>query len=350
MKNMVLVYGSYGYTGRLIVDKLLEAEIGVVLSGRNEDSLREMSEATGLEYRVAAIPDLIHTPGLFNDIAIFVHCAGPFIYTARQAAEACIKNNCHYLDITGEYKVFEDLQTLDSQAREAGIMLLPGAGFDVVPTDCLAAKLNSLLPGSENLLLAFATKGGGTSRGTAKTMIESVPDGLIIRENGKLTSVPLGSRSMEIDFGPFQQLCAGLSWGDISTAWFSTGIPNISVFVGTSVRQLNSMKWMGRLSFLFRIGWIKKFLLSRIDKRPPGPGEKKRKTARTYLYGKVSLNNQSAELRLETNEVYSFTAMSVALICSHILSGQVSKGFQTPSSAYGEDFVLNIEGTIGWNR
>src|SRR5207237_1168186 len=72
-----------------------------------------------------------------RDVALVLHCAGPFIHTSRPMVEACVKAGAHYLDITGEIAVFESILNRDEQH----VTLLPGVGFDVVPTDCLGAML-----------------------------------------------------------------------------------------------------------------------------------------------------------------------------------------------------------------
>jgi short subunit dehydrogenase-like uncharacterized protein len=95
--------------------------------------------------------------------------AGPFSATSRPVADACLRNRVHYLDITGEIDVFEALAARDAEAKARGIMLLPGVGFDVAPSDCLAAHLKRRLPDA-NDLRPYLSLRANTSRGTAKTI------------------------------------------------------------------------------------------------------------------------------------------------------------------------------------
>jgi short subunit dehydrogenase-like uncharacterized protein len=259
--------------------------------------------------------------------------------------EACIQTNTHYLDITGEYEIFEKLHALSGDAIESKIMVMPGAGFDVVPSDCLAAKLNNKLPNADALQLAFTSTGGGLSRGTAKTMIEGSHEGQRYRHQRKLATKPLASSTLNVDYGEFKQPSVGISWGDIVTAYISTEIPNIEVFTGTTEKQIGQMKWMGRLRFLLKQHWIKSILKKQIDKKKPGPSLEKRVNGKMHLWGKISNENESVEMRLTTPNGYSLTAKTAVLIAEKILKGDFKPGYQTPSMAYGSDLILEVEGT-----
>src|SRR3546814_17052749 len=84
---------------------------------------------------------------------LVLHCAGPFSATSAPMIEACLQAKAHYLDITGEISVFEHAQTQDARAKAAGIVVCPGVGFDVIPTDCVAAALQAALPAATQLAL-----------------------------------------------------------------------------------------------------------------------------------------------------------------------------------------------------
>jgi short subunit dehydrogenase-like uncharacterized protein len=149
--SQVVVYGSYGYTGKLIVDLCKASNMEVVLAGRNEHSLKKQSEKTGYPYQVVESSDLAGLKKLLEPAALVIHCGGPFRYTAKTMSEACIATSTHYTDITGEYQVFESLPDLDKKAKELNITIMPGTGFDVVPSDCLALHLKNRLPSATHL-------------------------------------------------------------------------------------------------------------------------------------------------------------------------------------------------------
>ena len=156
---MLLIYGANGYTGKLIVERALARGLKPILSGRNAEAVGQLARAQGLEARPAALDHQRSLDDALDGVTTVLHCAGPFARTANVMATACIRAKAHYLDITGEISVFEMLAQRSAEARRAGVMLLPGAGFDVVPSDCLAAHLKRRLPAATALALAFY---GGT--------------------------------------------------------------------------------------------------------------------------------------------------------------------------------------------
>ncbi|NOT74844.1 MAG: hypothetical protein HOP08_07930 [Cyclobacteriaceae bacterium] len=348
MKNssLIVVYGSYGYTGKLIVNECRSKNLEVVLAGRNEEQLKKQSEQSGYPYKVVASDDLEGLKKLLEPAAVVIHCGGPFRHTAKTMSDACLATKTHYTDITGEYQVFESLSLLDNKAKEANITIMPGTGFDVVPSDCLALHLKNRLPSATHLQLAFTMSKGGLSRGTKKSMTEGLGYGGSVRKDGKLITIPMGSKSMEIDFGAFKTLTICIPWGDIATAWRSTGIPNIEVYTGATKQMVTNAKRSNYLGWLLRMQWVKNIMLKKIDKQPAGPSDDKLQGARSYLWGKVWDNSgKECISRLETVSGYALTAKTAVLIAQKIMKGDFKAGYQTPSMGYGPDLIMEIEST-----
>lgn len=344
--SLIVVYGSYGYNGNLIVGECRKKSFQVMLAGRNEEKLKLQSQETGYPYTVVDCADSEGLRKLLGPAAVVIHCGGPFRHTAKAMSEACLGTQTHYTDITGEYNVFESLALLDHAARDSGIMIMPGTGFDVVPSDCLAVHLQKRLPLATHLQLAFAASKGQLSRGTAKTSAEGLGYGGMIRKDGKLTNVPLGKDIVEIDFGAVKTRALCIPWGDISTAWRSTGIPNIEVYMGANDRMIRNAKRSNYLNWLLRLRWVKKYMLKAIDKKPVGPSDDVRESGRSFLWGKVmGASGNSCITTLETLSGYSLTAKTAVLIVEKILNGNFKAGYQTPAMAYGPDLILEVEGT-----
>jgi short subunit dehydrogenase-like uncharacterized protein len=340
-----ILYGANGYTADLIIELALQHNVKPLLAGRNAERMKEVATRYGLEYEVCSVDDAAALDKLVKKSGIFLNCAGPFIYTAETVARACMANKSHYLDITGEYDVFEKMHSLDSQAKAAGIMLLSGTGFDVVPSDCLSLHLKNRLPSANYLEMAFNAMAGGMSRGTAKTTVEGMGQGGKIRKDGKLVTVPMVYMTKVVDFGPYKSPTVSIPWGDICTAYYSTGIPNIVALTAVKQSMINTMKWNDRIGFLLRTKWLKNFLIKQIDKRPPGPNEKRRQTTQAHFRGTVTdaAGNSKVTL-LTTPHAYTLTAMTAFGIVQEILAGNLKTGYQTPATAYGADFILKFEG------
>jgi short subunit dehydrogenase-like uncharacterized protein len=224
-----LLYGANGYTGTLVARLALRRGERPVLAGRSAGKVAELAAELGLDHRVFGLDDAGAIARGLDGITAVAHCAGPFSATAAPMARACLAAGVHYLDITGEIDVFEDLHGLDGAAKAAGVVLLPGAGFDVVPTDCVAALLSGALPDASRLDLAFMV-GGGPSRGTARTALEGMRHGGKARIGGAIATVPLGWRTIRAEFPSGPLTVASVPWGDVSTAYHSTGIPDITTY------------------------------------------------------------------------------------------------------------------------
>lgn len=344
--NTIILYGSYGYTGKIIAQECKSKNLNVILSGRNKEALQKQSEETGYPFDVVDVSDSPALKYLLKKGALVIHCGGPFQYTARAMTDACIETKTHYTDITGEYQVFEMLADYDQKGKDAGITIMPGTGFDVVPSDCLALHLKNRLPSATHLQLAFTMSKGGLSRGTSKTMTEGLGNGSLIRKDGKLTPVSLGEKVLEIDFGSFKAMTLNIPWGDISTAWRSTGIPNIEVYTGATRSMIRKARMSKYLNWLLRMRWVKNYMLRRIDSKPAGPSEEKRNSGRSFLWGKVwDSTGKKCISQLETVSGYTLTAKTAVLIAEKILAGNYKTGYHTPAMAYGADLIMEIDQT-----
>jgi len=340
-----LLYGATGYTGRLIAAQAAAYGLRPTLAGRSAAPLQAMAEELGLAWRCFELHDQPALDDALRQTKLVVHAAGPFMHTARPMMEACMRNGVHYLDITGEIAVFEQAARLDQRAREAGIMLLPGAGFDVVPTDCLARFLADQLPDATHLQLGFAGL-GGVSRGTATTMAENLGEMGACRENGKIKKVPIGHKTMTIPFRATPLFAMTIPWGDVSTAFHTTGIPNIETYMAVSPKAYRWVKLQGYINWLLRLPIMRAWVKKQIQKRPAGPSEKRRLSSRSYVWGKVSnAAGATREAQLDTLEGYTLTAATALIIARKVLEGNWKAGFQTPAGAYGAELIMEIEGT-----
>ncbi|WNV83503.1 saccharopine dehydrogenase NADP-binding domain-containing protein [Umezawaea sp. Da 62-37] len=332
-----MLYGANGYTGGLIAELAVRRGLRPVLAGRSAAKIAPLAERLGLEHRAF---DLDRAAEALHDVDVVAHCAGPFSATSRPMVDACLASGTHYTDITGEIDVFEAVAARDGEAKAAGVVLLPGAGFDVVPTDCVAAMLAAALPGATHLDLAF-TAGGGTSPGTTKTSVEGSATGGRARVDGELRNVRLGHRRRSAAFRSGARDVGSIPWGDVSTAYRSTGIPNITTF--TVMPGLT-----GHLQALFapllRTSLVQGFGKA-VAHRIAGPDEALRGRTRSEVWGEVSdAEGRTASMALTAPNGYDLTADAVVRIVQRLLTGDVPAGSHTPSSAFGADFVRTLDG------
>ena len=342
MSDPFLVYGANGYTGELITRSAAERGLKPVIAGRNESAIKPLAETHGLEYRIFALDETEKLDAALNEVAMVMHCAGPFSITSRPMVEACLRNKKHYTDITGEIAVFEACAAQDQKAKDAGVMIMPGTGFDVVPSDCLALHLKSRLPSATLLMLGWYGI-GRMSHGTQATMTMNVGRGGAIRKDGKITPVPAAWKTRELDFGEVKKTGVTIPWGDVATAFYSTGIPNIEVYTVVPPSALKMMKLSRYLGWLLATGPVQKYLQGKIP--PGGPSDDERAKGRTLLWGEArDADGNRVESRMQTPEGYTLTAHTALNIAEKIVAGNFTPGFQTPAKAYGADLILEIDG------
>ncbi|MDX1632563.1 MAG: saccharopine dehydrogenase NADP-binding domain-containing protein [Thermoanaerobaculia bacterium] len=337
-----LLYGAYGYTGERIAREAANRGQRPILAGRDGERLESLARELDLPWSVFDLEDERTVTEVVKPYPAVLHCAGPFTHTAGPMARACLEAGTHYLDITGEADVFLQMAGRDREARVAAVMLLPGVGFDVVPTDCLASRLSEDLPEAESLELAFRGD-SGPSRGTALTMIEHLHEGGLVRRNGELRRVPIAWKTRDVDFGDGPETAVSIPWGDVVTAWYSTEIPNVTVYMAVPRGALRTMKILRWLRPLLHFRLVKDLHGRRVEARPPGPSEERLREGTTRVWGRVEDREGSfREDRLEGPQAYRWTVLTALGAVERVLGGEAPPGFQTPSRAFGSSFVEQL--------
>jgi len=341
----LLVYGSYGYTGDLIVGEALDRGLEVLVAGRDRNAVENQAIRHKCDERVFALDEPRLLDLALDEVDAVVHCAGPFEETAEPMVEGCLRTGTDYLDITGEIDVFEHLAGYDEKAEEAGITVLPGVGFDVVPTDCLAAHLADRLPEATQLSLGFEAGGGGLSPGTAKTAVQGLDEGGAVRRDGRIESEPVGSRTRRIDFGNGERTGMAVPWGDVSTAYHTTGIGDVEVYAAVPSWVPRVVRLGGLLGPLASAGPVKSLLESLVDARVDGPSEAERAAGKSFLWGEAeTADGKRAVSRLVAPETYRLTKLTAVEIGQRVVDGEAPPGFQTPAGAFGPDLILDVDG------
>mgnify|MGYP003773088955 FL=1 len=344
-KKRFLLYGANGYTGRLILDAALEKGLLVTVAGRRREAIEPLAKERGLPFLVFGLDEAPRR--LAERVAPFgalLLAAGPFSRTSAPALAACLAARVPYLDITGEIAVLEAVFARHPEAVRAGVPLLPGVGFDVVPSDCLAAALAAALPGAVRLELAF--RGFGLSGGTARTMLEGLPKGALARVDGKLVAVPPAWKTRTVPFPDRTRLAVTIPWGDLSTAYRSTGIPNIETYVAMPPVRVAALRWAGPLLPLAGLLPLQRVVGPWVRNVVTGPSAEERARERSLLWGRVEDGEgRSVEGTVETLEGYTLTAETATLAVERVLRRAVEPGAFTPSKAFGARCIEKVRDT-----
>jgi len=341
-----LIYGANGYTGELIARQAKKQGLQPILAGRNKAAVNALATELGLEARIFSLdtPEAIIRE--LENCKLALHCAGPFSATSEPMIEACLASGAHYLDITGEISVFQHAHEQSERARRADVVLIPGVGFDVVPSDCLAATLVDALPAATQLSLAFEA-GGGPSPGTAKSGLEGLSQGGCIRRDGELVHVPLAWKTKKIPFAHSERMAVTIPWGDVFTAHVSTGIPNIVVYMSMSPASIANMRRMRWVQPLLGLGMVQSLAKKVIEGRVQGPAESSRENSRSELWGEaITSDGRCAAATMSTPNGYDLTVSASLGITQFLLENDVEGGYYTPSLLMGADYAGSLPGVV----
>jgi short subunit dehydrogenase-like uncharacterized protein len=341
-----MIYGANGYTGRLIAHAARQRGLAPILAGRDGAAIRALAGELDAQFRVFDLSAAQEISRHLHDVALVLHCAGPFSKTAAPMLDACLARKVHYLDITGEIDVFATCHRAHDAAHAAGVVVLPGAGFDVVPTDCLAAMLKEKLPDASSLVLAFEA-GGGPSPGTAATSVEGLGRGGRARIDGEVRDVPLAWKSRTFMRDGQIRTAMTIPWGDVYTAFVSTGIPNIETYMAVSPKTIARLRWLRYIRPLLALGPAQRIMQRRVLAGTPGPSAERREKTGCHVWGEVR-NADGVEQRMElrTPNGYDLTTSAALGIVAHLLPqrDRLRGGYYTPSQLMGAAYVLSLPG------
>ncbi len=334
----LMIYGATGFTGRLVVTEAIGRDLHPVLAARSSAMVLPLAQECGLEGRAVRLVEHDRLVHALQDISVVLHCAGPFSETATPMFEACLRSRTHYMDITGEIAVFEALAAEANRAQQAGIMVLPGAGFDVVPSDLLIADLAQRCPDARMLRLALHAR-CPMSRGTAKTNLECV-NNLRVRRGGSIVRVAAGSLSHAFRFEGAAEPALVSALGDVSTAYWSTGIPDVETYIKASPRFRFVSGLSRRFGRMLSTRLAQRMGRKLIDLFPAGPDPAQRqRSSATYVAEMEGASGVLSAARLRVADPYGFTARAAVQIAINVLEGNFAVGYQTPSTAYGLELL-----------
>jgi short subunit dehydrogenase-like uncharacterized protein len=347
MTAPILIYGATGFTGKLIARTAQQQGRTPILAGRNADKLKAVAEPLDLPWRAFDLSNAAAIDEAVQGVAVVLCIAGPFSATSKPIADACLRRGIHYLDITGEIDVFEALAARDAEAKQAGVMLLPGVGYDVVPSDCLAAHLKRRMPDAVDLKLYMQILNPAMSQGTAKTVIQELPTGTRVRHAGRLVTLAQPGLGW-CDFGQGPKPTMQISWGDVSTAFYSTGIPNIEVHIPAAPALKIAAALPGFAKSFLGLSPVQSALKALVERGPEGPSDAARRSGGSVIIGVAhDRKGGSVRSRLELPEAYTLTALTALDTARRVAGGEATPGFQTPSLMFGPDYILDFEG-VTW--
>ena len=192
----VAVYGASGHTGRFVVAELQRRGLAALAVARDARRL-----PAGVPGRVAAVDDAWALREAFAGCAVVINCAGPFLDTAGPVAQAAIDVGASYLDVTAEQASAMDVfERFDAPAREAGVAVIPAAGFYGGLADVLATALLGPDSVGADLVVAVALDRWWPTEGTRLTGARNTAPRLVVDDH-RLVAMPLPAAASTWRFG-----------------------------------------------------------------------------------------------------------------------------------------------------
>jgi short subunit dehydrogenase-like uncharacterized protein len=342
LRSNWMLYGAYGSTGRLILDEALSRGHRPVLAGRNGAPLAALEQATGLTTEHLPLEDGAALRASLSRVNCVLLAAGPFQLTGPLMRAACLDAGCSYVDISGELDDFGAALACDTQARTAGIAIIPGAGYGVVFGECLAAQLATRLPDATWLRLSLATETGPRSRGAQLSAAAATVAGGREVAQGALRKRALAFTTWRApDAGRPGMRFGAAPLAELLAVQRSTGIPNIVVGIPLSRAAAALMRIAGPL-----LGQVLRRQAARTSRKVAfGPSAEAIARLRSRVWAESgNATGQRVAAMLETGEGYH-AAAAAAVRALELQLQEPRVGALTPVQAFGADFALLVPGT-----
>ena len=348
MNEQWMIYGANGYTGQLITREAVKRGHSPMLAGRNEQEIHDLANELDLEYRIFDLTENIMDQ--ITGMHLVLNCAGPFTKTVAPILNACLEVKCHYLDLSGELSVFEYCFNKNKRAQEQGCIVCPGVAFDIVPTEAVAVKLKHLLPDADTIKLGFDGQ-MSLSKGSSMTLLEGVGNKdlsvYMVRDNGEVQALSKPRiENHSFEFNKPAKKAMAITWADLNGAFYSTNVPNISVFIPATVVNRLSFAYMTWLKPMFSLKIIQNFFEKVIKMFIKGPSGNELDNRSMVIFGEAhNTKGESKRVYIKVAHGYKFTYLASISIVEACLHQQDKSGYFTPSMLMGVDFIEGLEGS-----
>lgn len=339
-----MLYGCYGYSGELILEEAIRQGLRPIIAGRSARKVKATAIKHNLPYKVFDLSSAEDVEKNITGLDFVFNAAGPYTSTCIPMLEACLKQGVHNLSLAGEIPILEQLHGYDEQARESGVVVAVGLGFDVMPTDAMANKVKEIMPDATHLTIGLDGP-NDMSRGSMKEFFEQIGEQPFwVRSNGQL--IESKPKTTHLDFGNGRKLASSIAWGDTASAYHSTGIKNIEVYSSVSKSELLLIKTLTALSFVFKSKGVQRVLNSGIDLFLSGPDEKQREEGVTHLFAEgANDSGEKVQVRMTTPTGYKITYLGAVSAIQHMLQKSPNEGgYYTPAQLMGYEAITEIEG------
>ena len=358
MRSNLLIYGVTGALGGLVSALAADAGLPHLAAGRDLERVEAHADRLLVPGRTFSLSDPAKVDRGLAGVAVLLNAAGPFAETAPALVEACLRGGVHYLDLATEVNDLETVRRLDARAREAGVMLLPGLGFGMVPADAMAARLRRRLPDAVRLRLAFETA-GGLPAGALERLRRRLGSPGFRRLDGELVAAAPAAQRRTVDLGGGAREAVLDPWrGDVVTAYWSSVYDAIEAYAvypaplrallrlarGGGVRRLLGG---GAARRVLGLGDLWRSILGTAPSRAGSSGTTAAERRASLVWAEAEdAAGDRAVGRLRGPEASLLTARVALWAVQRVLAGRVRVGFQTAVTAWGPDLVDRLAAEV----
>mgnify|MGYP003393686769 CR=1 FL=1 len=333
---MIGIIGATGFTGKLVASELKNRKAEFFLAGRNEQSLRTLSESLGgVPFRVIDVQDS-STFNALDGCKIIINCAGPFTDFGEPIVQQAIARRAHYLDTTGEQGFIKLVyDKYHEQAKAAGIVLVPACAYEFAIGDAMGAQLCSDFPQCRAIDFIYCLNEMHTSPGTRKSIVRALSAaGFFLKDGQLVASTNAISRKTQIDeravsivsfpAGEAVMLSRHTNVQNVSS-YFTAGAPPIVLKVAAAICQLIT-KLAGDL------------IVNKITAAVPSIAQRQSTTFLIQANTKIEMSSPS--ITVKGNDPYLLTAIIICGAVDHLLANPPSQyGAITPAMIGGAALI-----------
>jgi short subunit dehydrogenase-like uncharacterized protein len=339
-----MIYGAYGFTGRLIVEEAVRRGHRPILAGRDAERLNALAKPFGLDVVALSLDDPAALRNAAQSTSLIFNAAGPFSEAGPKIIAACLKTGTAYADISGELDHLRAIEALDEPARKASIPLLTGAGFGVTLGDCLARHVVDRLPDATSLRLSVAADNVVETPAVRRTILEVMSKGGYAVEGGNWVKRPFAHQVWTVKDGLTDLPFAAAPLGELAALRSSTNVANIVVGRPMAERTARFARLLSPLiKGALSITPLRN-ALARDGGKPPVPAQEPKAGWHSQLWAEArNARGDRAVARLDTGEGYALTARAAIANVEALFARRLVGAF-TPARAFGARHVLTISG------
>ncbi len=343
----IWILGATGRIGRAVAAHIAAAGATPVLVGRDAGRLREAAAGLGLDAEpkivVASGADAMAAEITRQRPAVVVNTIGNYAESAVMLARACMPGG-HYLDQANDPTAFHHLFALHDEATAAGSTLVTGAGFGILGTEAIVARLceNRPVPSHVRVdaIASVAIEEGILGAALATSIVDSLAMGGRRYEGGRSVRTRLGGEVHHLTLPDGERLSSvGVPSGELIAAHRVSGAPSTSATSALVPASLAVRAALPLLSAVLRIRAVRTFAIGRMS----GIKTKAAPRPRPHTWGHAVVTWPDGTVRegwLRADDGMDFTSAVAAQTALRLAAGKGRPGAHTPAAALGPDLAI----------